>query len=129
MLLLSGCSILIFAILPAALKLDTNERLFFYRKYYAAVDFLAPIVLHPWTLFLASIILVIYRWFKKEENRELCVFLLGLAIFYYGAFFINAQAFELRYFYPSFYLMWIMDIGILMDMIVKFVKKKIKIKK
>ena len=95
---------------------NTNERLLFYRQYYAAVNALKGLVLHPWTVFLISSVLALYQWTKKEENRNICLVLMGLAICYYGAFFINAQAFELRYFYPSLYLMWIMDIGILCNM-------------
>ena len=41
--------------------------------------------------------------------------LLGTSIFYYGAFLINTQSFELRYFYPSLYIMWIMDLAILLN--------------
>jgi len=107
---------------------DTMERLLFYRKYYAVADFLDWLILHPWKVFVLSAVLVAYKWLRKKKNREFCLFLFGLAVFYYGAFLINAQSFELRYFYPSLYLMWIMDIGILLDLILnlgRFIKKRL----
>lgn len=108
---------------------DTMERLLFYRKFYAVTDLLAWLILHPWKVFVASAALIAYKWKKQQKSRDVYLFLFGLAVFYYGAFLINAQSFELRYFYPSLYLMWIMDMGILFDLLMSFwgtIKKKLK---
>ena len=105
------------------------ERLLFYRKYYTVTDLLGWLILHPWKVFVASVALIAYKWKKQQKSRDVYLFLFGLAVFYYGAFLINAQSFELRYFYPSLYLMWIMDMGILLDLVMSLgisIKKKLK---
>lgn len=105
---------------------DTNERLMFYRQYYAVNNLLGEFILRPWIVYVVSIALVVYEWVKKSKNRELYVFLLLLAIFYYGAYVVNTQSFELRYFYPSLYMMWIMDIAILARIVSDVIKRCMK---
>lgn len=69
---------------------------------------------YPWIIFAVTTLLVVWSWIRKYESRQLCLFILGIAVFYYGAFLINTQSFELRYFYPSLYLMIMIDMAIFM---------------
>lgn len=106
---------------------DTIERLEFYRKYYAMTDAIGGYILHPWLVFTISILLVVYESIRKSPYKGIYLFLLFLAGFYYGAYLINTQSFELRYFYPSLYLMWIMDLSIVINLLsnsVKYVKNR-----
>lgn len=107
---------------------DSIERLEFYRNYYAMTNTIGGYILHPWIVFLVTIILTIVEWFRKSENRGVYTFLLLIAVFYYAAYLLNTQSFELRYFYPALYLMWIMDVAIVMDLLAKgvaFVKNEL----
>lgn len=109
---------------------DSIERLEFYRNYYAMTKKIGGYILRPWIVSLVTIFLTIVEWFRKSKNKGFYVFLLCLSVFYYAAYLINTQSFELRYFYPSLYLMWIMDMAIVMDLlsilITTFKKKIIK---
>ena len=80
----------------------------------------------PWFVFLVSILLVGIKWKQKDEKTRFYVVLLMLSIFYYGAYIINTQSFEIRYFYPSLYLCMILDVAIVMDLIKDiFINKRI----
>lgn len=98
---------------------DSIERLEFYRNYYAMTNAIGGYILHPWIVFLVTILLTIVEWFRKSENKGLYVFLLCLSVFYYAAYLLNTQSFELRYFYPALYLMWIMDLAIVTEFLAK----------
>ena len=62
----------------------------------------------PWIWFVIGLLAVIFQFFKAERNHFLGTLLLYLiAIFYYSAFIINTQSFEFRYFFPAFYMLFI----------------------
>lgn len=98
---------------------DSVERLEFYRNYYVMTKTIGGYILHPWIVFLVTLILTTVEWFRRSENKGLYVFLFLTAVFYYAAYLLNTQSFELRYFYPALYLMWIMDMAIVMDLLAK----------
>ena len=109
---------------------DSVERLMFFRKYFAACQLLGDIILRPWIVYVITMVLVGIEWLKKSQNRDVLLFMLFLAIFYYGGYLLNTQSFELRYFYPSLYLMWIVDIMILEKYIIEIGKKiKLQVKR
>ena len=81
------------------------------------------ILRYPWIIYVVTLLLVVWSRIKKDDRRQLYSYILAIAVFYYGAFILNTQSFELRYFYPSLYLMSIMDTAILMDLVAVLIKK------
>ena len=88
---------------------DCMQRQFFVKLYNKVNEILGFYTCTPWFVYLISIILVSIKWIQKDEERKLYLFILCLAVFYYSAFIINTQSFELRYFYPSLWLMMLLD--------------------
>ncbi len=100
---------------------DSAVRQVFFQKYLDAVS-IQKIWTHPWILFLASIVLlalnrVLGKRIKSNDNGKIYVSVFLMAMFYYGAFFINTQSYEVRYFFPSACLMILMDIAIICNLI------------
>lgn len=109
---------------------DTNQRHRFLDRYSNFMEQM-EILRMPWLMFLVSfILLVLEKRINRMRERKIGlqegVFL--IAVFYYGAFMINNQSMEFRYFYPSCYLLVIMDVSLfisIMEILVKrYVKKK-----
>ena len=69
-----------------------------------------PIFRIPVFWFVAALLLLISSKFLLKDKTELSFWLYLLACFYYGAFIINNQSFEFRYFFPSFQLLYIIVI-------------------
>lgn len=62
------------------------------------------IFLRPWLWFvLAGLVLLYQKMSRRPLNAALLLFL--CAVFYYGAFLVNTQSFEFRYFFPAFQLL------------------------
>lgn len=100
---------------------DTSVRQLFFQEYPKAVS-KQKIWTRPWLLFLMSIIfLAVYkaqtRWFKDKNSCKAYGCILLVSAFYYGAFFINTQAYEVRYFFPSASLMILMDVAIICNLL------------
>ncbi|MBR5565039.1 MAG: hypothetical protein IKW08_02615 [Roseburia sp.] len=102
---------------------DSIERLQFYRQYYAMINTIGNYILHPWIVFFVSIVLVVIEWLRDALNKKVYVFLLLLSVFYYVAYLLNTQSFELRYFYPVLYILWLMDLAIIVDILCKSIDK------
>ena len=96
---------------------DSKRRHQFVNLYENFVNTLSFLLLRPWVIFLISIILVAISYVKKVKKSNTYFLVLMLSIFYYGAYIINTQSFEIRYFYPSLYLCLILDVAILMDFV------------
>lgn len=86
----------------------------------------AAILRQPWILFLLAAALVIYQRIRKHEVGA-SLLLFACAVFYYGAFLVNTQSFEFRYFFPSFQLLFFVivvgTIQVVCDL-VQLVRKK-----
>lgn len=78
----------------------------------------------PWIVFFVSILLVVIKWNRNDLNKNFCLLILMVSLFYYGSYLINTQSFELRYFYPSLYLCIIMDLSIASDLVYDILLKK-----
>jgi len=67
------------------------------------------IVFHrPWIWFCIGLMLVIWQLIKTDKEHSTgSLILYLLSVFYYAAFLINTQSFEFRYFFPSFYFLFI----------------------
>ena len=96
---------------------DSNLRKLFVDSYLKINKIFGFFTCRPWVVFLLSIILVIIKWKQKDVNKNFYLFILIVSIFYYGAYLINNQSFEIRYFYSSLYLCMILDLAIVCDLI------------
>ena len=96
---------------------DGKRRHQFVDLYEKVVKAFSLITLRPWVTFLLSLILILIKWFKNDENRKKYLLIFMLSLFYYGSYLINTQSFEIRYFYPSLYLCMIIDLSIVIDLI------------
>lgn len=73
----------------------------------------------PWILFAVAFILIViwrgkYLENKKEMTMQEASFL--IALFYYGAYILNTQSFEFRYFFPSWVLLFFVMISLVIEM-------------
>ncbi len=96
---------------------DSSRRQEFVNVYEKVNNIFGFFIRRPWLVFLLSTLLVTIKWRQKDEKTRFYILLLMVSIFYYGAFIINTQSFEVRYFYPSLYLCMILDVAIAMDFI------------
>ncbi len=90
----------------------TAHRTLFIELYNRFVDLFYFVFLKPWIFFLLNAAALLYLYYKKSNNSELFLFVFLISIFYYGGFLLNTQAFELRYFYPSMFILLLCDISI-----------------
>lgn len=76
----------------------------------------------PWLVFIMALGLILIRRFvlHKEPKVSLNIYELSfmVAVFYYGAFLLNTQAFEFRYFFPSWLILVLIIIPILIEIAV-----------
>lgn len=89
---------------------DTSLRHLFMDNYQRFSD--AFILMRmPWFAFLlaTSICICFYR-IMSEREKNIILLLYSLSVFYYGAFIVNAQSCEFRYYFPAFYLLIILAI-------------------
>ncbi len=95
--------------------IDSPQRRAFHTSYMKACTALGEFILRPWVLFLLSFLLSAVEFFRNHETREKNSFVLGIAFFYYLAYLLDIPYFEFRYYYPSLYLMLILDVSILIS--------------
>ena len=74
-----------------------------------------PVFRMPYVWFLAGVSVLAYFYFRRRSRFRSGVLLFFIATFYYGAFFINTQSFEFRYFFPSFYYLFLLVIPTLLQ--------------
>jgi len=75
-----------------------------YHKFHEII----PLFRIPWIWFCIGLVFVVWQFIKTGKGYSfgsLALYL--LSVFYYAAFLINTQSFEFRYFFPSFYYMFI----------------------
>lgn len=88
---------------------DSPRRHAFVDSFTAAFEKLGFYTRHPWVPFLISLILVIAEYLLKRPGREKDALLLWTAAFYYLVFLLDTPAYDFRYFYPSLWLLMILD--------------------
>ena len=96
---------------------DSTERKILFSLLYNSIK--RSLIQYPYILFLLSIWLVSLAKIRNSKNYELYLLMFLCSIFYYFAFLIVTVSFEIRYFFPSYYLMCIMNIGIITEIISK----------
>ena len=85
------------------------------------------VFLRPWILYLASLVLIIvYRLKVVKEKCKMTVHeeLFIMSVFYYGAFLINTQSFEFRYFFPAWLILVLIIFSLLIKIVSEFTCKK-----
>lgn len=100
----------------------------FYQSYMDSVKVFG-VCLKPYILYLLGLILGIIgivcdKVGKREIHIEEEIWLYIVAVFYYGAFCLDTQAFELRYFYPAFILIIVSEISVIFKLIDAIFKEK-----
>ncbi len=99
---------------------DSPRRMDFVNAFYRIHSLLGFYTLRPWIVFLCAALLLIVYHFAKGENISSYIFVFFTAVFYYGAFLINTQSFEIRYFYPALCLLLIISCSITARLLKKF---------
>ncbi len=94
---------------------DSAQRRAFHDSFTAVCGGLGWLTLHPWVSFLLTLILTGTAWLRKEPGRSLHALVAWTAAFYYLAYLLDTPAYDYRYFYPSLYLMMILDAALLLD--------------
>ncbi len=71
----------------------------------------------PWIMFLTAFVLLIMHrgMFGKKKGMSIQEASYLVALFYYGAYVINTQSFEFRYYFPSWLLLFIIIISLAAD--------------
>lgn len=93
---------------------DSRARHLFMSAYRVAVN-RGFLPLRPWLVLLVACVLVFLKLRLTGGRARGCLDfqMIGVSVFYYGAFLLNTQSMEFRYFYPAFYLLSLTIIGCL----------------
>ncbi|SEQ35931.1 hypothetical protein [Butyrivibrio sp. TB] len=94
---------------------DSHQRAFYVDFFLAFMEF-NSIIRRPWIMYMLSLVLILI-WRFKHQGRKAPINLYEAAflvsLFYYGAYLLNTQAFEYRYYYPSWLLSFAIIIGLI----------------
>jgi len=102
---------------------DSLQRRAFYDSFMGTCGACSALTLHPWVSFLLTFVFVCAAYILKNPLRSLYGLTVWTAAFYYLAYLLDTPAYDFRYFYPSLYLMLILDAAILMEWLRKAVLK------
>ena len=91
---------------------DSRQRQAFYDSFMTVCGGLGFLTLRPWVSFLISAVLWGIAQMQKAGFRHRYSFVFWLAAFYYLAYLLDTPAYDFRYFYPSFFLLSILDVSI-----------------
>ena len=95
-------------------SLPRERYVFFFLAY---MEFMA-IFRMPWLMFAAALVLtVIWRMFIAGKSSPVNLYEVTyvIALFYYGAYVLNTQSFEFRYFFPSWLLLYLIIVSLIAD--------------
>ncbi|MBQ3705671.1 MAG: hypothetical protein II888_04380 [Clostridia bacterium] len=88
---------------------DSRQRHAFVDSFLACFEGLGFYTRHPWVPFLLSLLLVLAEYALKRPGRGKDALLLWTAAFYYLAYLLDTPAYDFRYFYPSLWMLMILD--------------------
>lgn len=106
---------------------DSHQREFYVSYFLAFMEF-NSIVRRPWIMYLLSLVLILIWRFKYQGKKapiNLYEATYLVSLFYYGAYLLNTQAFEFRYYYPSWLLLFVIIIGIIPQLFFNSKRSKI----
>ena len=107
---------------------DSKMRVLFVKSYDKFNELFGFVIRRPWIVYLLTILDIVASKKQKDKKTNYYLFIFMLSVFYYGAYIINTQSFEIRYFYPSLYLCFILDLSIFFNFI-PIIMSKIKFRK
>ena len=102
---------------------DSLQRHMFYNSFMKTVRFFGFYILHPWLPFLASLLMHLAETIRQRKKQSFSAFVFWMAVFYYLAYLLDTPAFDFRYFYPSLFLLIILDIEIMLKWIIAFFRR------
>lgn len=91
---------------------DSRQRKYFVDYFVSYLEFM-KLFRMPWLMFLmAFVLLAVWRTKFQGNPKEITCYdcLFFIALFYYGAYILNTQAFEFRYFFPSWVMLYLLII-------------------
>lgn len=97
---------------------DCRQRQIFVDYFLAFIEFMVVFRI-PWIMFLTALILILvwrFRFCGKKSPINLYEATYAVSVFYYGAYLLNTQSFEFRYYFPSWLLLLLIIISIIADM-------------
>ena len=100
---------------------DSSQREAYVNYFLAFMEFMV-VFRRPWILYLVCLILILIWRFKfqgKKSPINLYEASFGVSVFYYGAYILNTQSFEFRYFFPSWLLLFTVIIGVSSQLFLK----------
>ncbi len=90
---------------------DSYERRVAYDLFIRGANY--NLIRFPWVLFLLTLFLFVLQ--KKQPDKKLSIFYI-FAFLYYASFFITTHSFEIRYFFPSYYLLCIINVSMFLEL-------------
>ncbi len=103
---------------------DSPQRRAFYNSSMRICRTFGFYTLHPWVPFLVSVLLVLAEKLRKRRIGMPGAMALWLAAFYYLAYLLDTPAYDFRYFYPSLFLMMILDAALILGWIGELLPEK-----
>ena len=92
---------------------DSRQRRAFYDSFVVTCGGLGFLTLRPWVSFLISALMMVIVRIRRSRFQHLYALVFWLAVFYYLAYLLDTPAYDFRYFYPSFFLLMILNASIL----------------
>ena len=102
---------------------DSLQRRAFYDTFMETVRFFGFYTLHPWLPFAVSLLLLVVDNIRQRKRQRFPAFVFWMAVFYYLAYLLDTPAFDFRYFYPSLFLLMILDAAIIFKWITALMGK------
>lgn len=108
--------------------LETSYQNKYRNVFFSTIDKFHYITYRPYILIVIFSSLVLICFYLKMESSIYYLAVGSIAIIYYLSFLPFTQAYEFRYFAPTFYILFFSSIGILATLFINFVKRrKIKV--
>lgn len=105
---------------------DSHPREVYVNYFLAFMEFMV-VLRRPWIMYLICLILILIWRFKfigKRSEINLYEASYGVSVFYYGAYLLNTQSFEFRYYFPSWILLFAIFIGLVPQMVFNKIKTR-----
>ena len=102
---------------------DTPYRRAFYDSCVFVTSALGFLTARPWVLFLLSAALLLLNRRRKGADQKTALILFWSAAWYYLVYVLDPIYFQFRYFYPSFYLLIILDASVLRSLAGSLIRK------
>lgn len=97
---------------------NSMERKEFVENFHSYMEFM-EIHRIPWIMFGAALLLLLVwrvKFYGMKNQINLYEIVYGTAVFYYGAYIVNTQSFEFRYYFPSWLLLMLISISLSINM-------------